>query len=71
MADVDEGVMSIGSRGGGARVEPEDGRIGIDLWRFGFGVGFGLCGSGEKGLLRASATEVIMAGGDCGERRRC
>lgn len=52
------GETSMGSRGG-ASVEPEDGRIGIDLWRL------GLCGSGENGLRRASATEAIMAGGDC------
>jgi hypothetical protein len=60
MEDVEVGVMSIGSRGG-ASVEPEDGRMGIDLCRF------GLCGSGEKGLRRASATEAIMADGG----RRC
>jgi hypothetical protein len=47
--------MSIGSRGG-ASVEAEDGRMGIDLCRL------GLWGSGEKGLLRAS-TEAIMADG--------
>jgi hypothetical protein len=56
MEDVEVGVISMGSRGG-ASVEPEDGRIGIDLCRF------GLCGSGEKGLRRASATEAITAGG--------
>lgn len=42
---------------GGASVEPEDGRIGIDLCRL------GLCGSGENGLRRASATDAIIAGG--------
>jgi hypothetical protein len=46
------GVMSMGSRGG-ASDELEEGRMGIDLWRF------GLCGSPEKGLLRASATEAM------------
>lgn len=43
----------MGSRGG-ASVDAEDGRMGIDLCKL------GLCGSGEKGLLRAS-TEAIMA----------
>ena len=55
--EVDVGVMSMGSLSlsrGGASVEPEEGRMGMDLWRF------GLWGSGEKGLLRASATEAIM-----------
>lgn len=50
------GEMSMGSRGG-ASVEPEDGRIGIDLCRL------GLWGSGENGLRRASATDAIMADG--------
>jgi hypothetical protein len=54
MEDVDEGVMSMGSRGG-ASVEPEEGRMGIDLCIL------ELCGSGEKGLRRASATDAIMA----------
>jgi hypothetical protein len=54
MEDVDEGVMSMGSRGG-ASVEPDEGRMGIDLCRL------ELCGSGEKGLRRASATDAIMA----------
>lgn len=53
--EVEVGVISMGSRGG-ASVEAEDGRIGMDLCRF------GLCGSGEKGLLRASATEAMMRG---------
>jgi hypothetical protein len=53
--EVEVGVMSMGSRGG-ASVEPEDGRMGMDLCRF------GLCGSGEKGLLRASATDAIIGG---------
>jgi len=55
--DVGGGEMSMGSRGG-ASVEPEDGRIGIDLCRV------GLCGSGENGLRRASATDAIMASGE-------
>lgn len=55
--------MSIGSRGG-ASVEAEDGRMGIDLCRL------GLWGSGEKGLLRAS-TEAIMADGPVGVDLRC
>ena len=46
------GVMSMGSRGG-ASDELEEGRMGIDLCRF------GLRGSPEKGLLRASATEAM------------
>ena len=52
IAEVDAGVMSMGSRGG-ARVELEEGRIGMDLWRV------WLCGSGEKGLRRASATDAM------------
>jgi hypothetical protein len=48
MDDVDVGVMSMGSRGG-ASVEPDEGRMGIDLCRP------ELCGSGEKGLRRAPA----------------
>jgi hypothetical protein len=47
------GEMSMGSRGG-ASIELE-GRIGMDLCRL------GLCGSGEKGLLRASAMADAMA----------
>jgi hypothetical protein len=43
------GVMSMGSRGG-ASDELDEGRMGIDRWRF---------GSPEKGLLRASATEAM------------
>jgi len=38
MAEAEVGVMSIASRSrsrGGAKVEPEEGRMGIDLWRFG------------------------------------
>jgi hypothetical protein len=54
MDDVDVGVMSMGSRGG-ASVEPDEGRMGIDLCRP------ELCGSGEKGLRRASATDAIIA----------
>jgi hypothetical protein len=56
---VADGVMSMGSRGG-VRCDAlvEDGRMGMDLcspwW----------CGSAEKGLRRASATEAItMVGG--------
>lgn len=55
MEGVGVGEMSMGSRGG-ASMELEDGRMGIDLCRL------ELCGSGEKGLRRASATEA-MAGG--------
>jgi hypothetical protein len=54
MDDVDVGVMSMGSRGG-ASVAPEEGRMGMALCRL------ELCGSGEKGLRRASATDAIMA----------
>jgi hypothetical protein len=54
---MDVGVISMRSRGG-ASVEPDEGRMGI-VCRF------GLCGSGENGLRRASATEAIMAGGYC------
>jgi hypothetical protein len=61
MDDVDVGVMSMGSRGG-ASVAPEDGRMGIDLCRL------ELCGSGEKGLRRASATEAIVVGRCWGAR---
>lgn len=52
MADVDEGVMSIGSRGG-ASEELEDGRMGMDLCMFGLW-------SPENGLRRASATEAML-----------
>jgi hypothetical protein len=52
IVDAEVGVMSMGSRGG-ARVELDEGRMGMDLWRV------GLCGSAEKGLRRASATEVM------------
>lgn len=55
--EAEVGVMSMASRGG-ASVELDEGRMGIDLWRF------GLCGSGAKGLRRASATEA-MARGEC------
>lgn len=51
MAEVEDGVMSIGSRGG-ASEELEEGRMGIDLCMFGLW-------SPENGLLRASATEAI------------
>jgi len=61
---VDEvGVMSMGSLGG-ASVEPDEGRMGIDLWRL------GLCGSAEKGLRRASATEAMALGSSVESRRR-
>jgi hypothetical protein len=50
---MDVGVMSMRSRGG-ASVEPDEGRMGI-VCRL-------LCGSGENGLRRASATEAIMTG---------
>jgi len=56
------GVMSMGSRGG-ARVEPDEGRMGIDLCRL------GLWGSAAKGLRRASATEA-MARAEIVESRR-
>lgn len=52
MAEVDEGVMSIGSRGG-ASEELEDGRMGMDLCMFGLW-------SPENGLRRASATEAML-----------
>lgn len=52
MAEVDEGVMSIGSRGG-ASDELEDGRMGMDLCMFGLW-------SPENGLRRASATEAML-----------
>jgi hypothetical protein len=58
------GVMSMGSRGG-ASVEPEEGRMGIDLWRV------GLCGSAEKGLRRASATDAMAMAVKCREQTRC
>lgn len=61
--EVEVGVMSIGSRGG-ASVEPDEGRMGIDLCKL------GLCGSGEKGLRR-SATEAIMARGCDVRQPRC
>jgi hypothetical protein len=35
MVVAEVGVMSMGSRGGGARVELEEGRMGMDLWRLG------------------------------------
>lgn len=54
MAEVEVGVMSMGSRGG-ASVELDEGRMGMERWRL------GLCGSGEKGLRRASATEAMAA----------
>jgi hypothetical protein len=54
MDEADVGVMSMGSRGG-ASVEPDEGRMGIDLCMP------ELCGSGEKGLRRASATDAIIA----------
>jgi hypothetical protein len=53
---VVEGVMSMGSRGG-ASVEADEGRMGMDLWSL------GLCASAAKGLERASATDA-MAGRD-------
>ena len=50
-----EGVMSMGSRGGVSVDELDEGRMGMDLcspwW----------CGSAEKGLRRASATEAMAA----------
>lgn len=53
-----EGVMSIGSRGGGgASVELDEGRMGIDLCKF------APWGSAWKGLRRASATEAMAASG--------
>ena len=52
MAEVDEGVMSIGSRGG-ASDELEDGRMGMDLCMLGLW-------SPENGLRRASATEAML-----------
>jgi hypothetical protein len=64
MVDVELGVMSMGSRGG-ASVELDEGRMGIDLCRFGFEFEFGVCASAAKGLRRASATEAI-AGRNCG-----
>ncbi len=53
MVDVEVGVQSIGSRGG-ASADVVEGRIGMDLWR---------CGSAEKGLRRASATEAMALTG--------
>jgi hypothetical protein len=51
---LEEGVMSIGSRGGVKCDElVEEGRMGIDLWIPWW------CGSAEKGLRRASATDAI------------
>lgn len=53
-----DGVMSIGSRGGVRCVElVEEGSMGMDLCKVWW------CGSAEKGLRRASATEAITATG--------
>ena len=52
MADEVEGVTSMGSLGG-ASVEEDEGRMGMDLWSL------GLRASAEKGVERASATEAI------------
>ena len=52
MAEVEDGVMSIGSRGG-ASEELEEGRMGMDLCMFGLW-------SAENGLRRASATEAMV-----------
>lgn len=52
MVEVEDGVMSIGSRGG-ASEELEEGRMGIDLCMFGLW-------SPENGLRRASATEAMV-----------
>jgi hypothetical protein len=62
IVDDDVGVMSMGSLGG-ASVEPDEGRMGIDLWRL------GLCGSAEKGLRRASATEAMALACNVESRR--
>ncbi len=51
IAEVDEGVTSIGSRGG-ASEELEEGSMGIDLCMFGLW-------SPENGLRRASATDAM------------
>lgn len=58
MAEVEDGVMSIGSRGG-ASEELDEGRMGMDLCMFGLW-------SPENGLRRASATEAMVwsRGGD-------
>jgi hypothetical protein len=50
----DGGVMSIGSRGGGASVDADEGRMGMAFWWR-----FELCDSAENGERRASATEVM------------
>lgn len=52
MADEVEGVTSMGSLGG-ASVEADEGRMGMDLWSL------GLRASVEKGVERASATDAI------------
>lgn len=62
MEGAPDGVMSMASRGG-ASDEPDEGRMGMDLWRLGW------CGSGEKGLRRASATEAMARGCGDGEGR--
>lgn len=61
MAEVEDGVMSIGSRGG-ASEELDEGKMGMDLCMFGLW-------SPENGLRRASATEA-MVWRRSGERRQ-
>lgn len=62
MAEVDEGVRSIGSRGG-ASEELDEGRMGMDRCMFGLW-------SPENGLRRASATDAMVwrRGGDDWQR---
>lgn len=64
MAEGAVGARSMGSRGG-ARVEADEGRMGIGLCRLGLGLGLWAraWASAAKGLRRASATEAMAGGG--------
>lgn len=63
MAEDEDGVMSMGSRGG-ASEELEEGRMGMDLCMFGLW-------SPENGLRRASATEAMVWGRGGDGRQGC